>query len=381
MLAPFRTPSSAPSSSLGVLTFHRCINYGSYWQTRCLVEGLQARGHHVQVLDHRSRRVDWAEWRCALNPVLPLPTSAAERSAYARKTRALLQAVAALPLSRPFSLEDPVQMAPVDTVVVGSDEVWNLAHPWYGWCSLFYGEGLRARRRIAYAASFGNYSAERGLPAPWRGWLGNFDAIAVRDANAQALVTGALGTAPPVVLDPCLQFPHVGASALTGGGAAKPHVAVYGHNFSPGFAALLRAWADRRGLVLASIGYRNDWCDTQWLTAGPEDFARFMARADAVATNFFHGCVFALRHHRPFVCEESSYRAVKIRNLLALMEADDHLAGPGASSADIDARLSQAPSLAVEARLQVLRAASDAWLDEALDVAPEQAEGPRHAVA
>ena len=26
--------------SIGVLTFHRCINYGSYWQARCLAEGL-----------------------------------------------------------------------------------------------------------------------------------------------------------------------------------------------------------------------------------------------------------------------------------------------------------------------------------------------------
>ena len=30
---------------VGVLTFHRCINFGSYWQARCLVEGLRSRGH------------------------------------------------------------------------------------------------------------------------------------------------------------------------------------------------------------------------------------------------------------------------------------------------------------------------------------------------
>ena len=29
---------------VGVLTFHRCINYGSYWQARCLVEAIAARG-------------------------------------------------------------------------------------------------------------------------------------------------------------------------------------------------------------------------------------------------------------------------------------------------------------------------------------------------
>ena len=51
---------------IGVLTFHRCINYGSYWQARCLVEGLRARGHDAVLLDHDSPQVNRAEWRCAL---------------------------------------------------------------------------------------------------------------------------------------------------------------------------------------------------------------------------------------------------------------------------------------------------------------------------
>ena len=36
---------------VGVLTFHRCINYGSYWQARCLVEAIAARGHDAVLLD------------------------------------------------------------------------------------------------------------------------------------------------------------------------------------------------------------------------------------------------------------------------------------------------------------------------------------------
>ena len=57
-------------------------------------------------------------------------------------------------------------------------------------------------------------------------------------------------------------------------------MAVYGHNFSDWFVVRMREWARKRNMRLVSIGYRNDWADTQWLTAGPEDFARFMADAD-----------------------------------------------------------------------------------------------------
>ena len=41
---------------IGILTFHRCINYGAYWQARCLVEAIRERGHRVYLLDYRSLR-------------------------------------------------------------------------------------------------------------------------------------------------------------------------------------------------------------------------------------------------------------------------------------------------------------------------------------
>ena len=364
-------PAGRPMK-IGVLTFHRCINYGSYWQARCLVEALRALGHRAVLLDHRSPRVDRAEGRCALRPVLPTPVPPADRRAYARKTRSFFDAFEALPLSRRFALEAPSEMEDFDTVVVGSDEVWNLAHPWYGHCPLFFGEGLRARRLVAYAASFGAHAAGQGLPQPWAGMLRRFHSVSVRDANSCALLLQALGHAPALVLDPCLL--HAPDAADDGAHRARDgaprHVAVYGHNFSPWFSARLREAARQRGLKLVSIGYRNDWADTQWLTAGPEDFARFMAGADAVATNFFHGCVFALRHRRPLLCEHSPYRAIKINDLLGTLGAREHLAEPGTPAALFDAALSTPPAAAVAARIAAMRAASADHLRRALQDAP-----------
>jgi len=67
---------------IGILTFHRCINYGSYWQARCLAEGLMERGHKVVILDHDSGRVNMAEWKCAMQPVLPTPVPPSDRALY-----------------------------------------------------------------------------------------------------------------------------------------------------------------------------------------------------------------------------------------------------------------------------------------------------------
>ena len=148
---------------VGVLTFHKCVNYGSYWQARCLVEWLRARGHQAELMDHDCRCVRRAEVRCALQPKLPSRTPLHELKNYAAKTRRFVDAVAALPLSRRFSLHEPEAASDYDAIVVGSDEVWNFRHPWYGSKPIFFGDGLKSARLVSYAASFGNHSAWDGI--------------------------------------------------------------------------------------------------------------------------------------------------------------------------------------------------------------------------
>lgn len=352
---------------IGVLTFHRCINYGSYWQARCLVEGLRARGHNPVVIDHVSRRVDIAEWRCAFRPTLPEVPPPSDRPRYRAKIHRFHEAVQCLPLSPPIPLEGGAALE-CDLVLVGSDEVWNLAHPWYGDCPLFYGQGLAAPRLVSYAASFGNHDADWRLDREHADWLAAFDHLSVRDGNSARIVEDALGEAPPLVLDPCLQFPTDAAAAgpvEPGEPAGEPYLAVYGHGFSGAFANQVREWAIARGLRIISIGYRNDWADRQWLDAGPHAFARFMAGAAAVVTNFFHGCVFALLNARPFACEPSWYRSNKVRGLMETVGGNRHLVEPGAP-ADLDALLGGPLEPAIAASIHAARRCSDHYLDRAL---------------
>jgi hypothetical protein len=145
-----------------------------------------------------------------------------------------------------------------------------------------------------------------------------------------------------------------------------PFAAVYGHNFSASFAREIRRWASERKLPLVSISYRNDWADVQWLEAGPDDFAQAMARSTAIATNFFHGCVFALRSERPFACETSPYRGNKLHGLVAKVGAERHLLPPDAASEDVDGCLDDALDPAITRRIDVLREHSARYLDAAL---------------
>lgn len=350
------------SGTVGVLTFHASINYGSYWQARCLVEGLAARGHAVTLLDHHSAAVRSAELRSAFQPDLPRRTPRRHFPALGRKIRAFAEAVGHLPRSAPFPLDRPDLAPGFDTVVVGSDEVWNFGHPWYSARPLFFGEGSGGRL-VAYAASFGGHDAAHGLDAGWTARLARFDALSVRDANSQAMVAAALGHRPPLVLDPCLQFPDALPPAPADPG---DYLLLYGHGLPDWFAAGIRAQADAMRLPIVTIGYPHRIADVDRSDAGPLEFATLVAGARAVATSFFHGAVFALHYGRPFVAAASPYRRLKLEGLTRSLDAPHRLVDPHRSEADIRTLLETPVEPAVRARIAEGRIRSTAFLDGAL---------------
>ena len=351
-------------SRIGVLTFHKCVNYGSYWQARCLVEGLRARGHDAELLDHHCDCTARAEARCVFQPMLPDRTSRQDFPAYAAKTRKFVDAIGDLPLSERFSLHRPEAVSGYDMILVGSDEVWNLAHPWYGGKPIFYGVGLTAARLISYAGSFGSYSCHWGIDDYWATQLKRFHALSVRDRNSYWLVHGSTGVDAELVLDPCLQF--AGVAKAEPGEQREPYALVYGHGFPDWLTAAVRRWAKSSGIRLLSVGYRNSFADEQLISAGPLEFARLMSGAQAVITNFFHGCVFALINGKPFVTAPSDYRLNKVRDLAIALAAEDRIVQASTGQREFDHLLSRPPGPRVSRRIEELRHRSSEFLSAAL---------------
>ena len=347
---------------VGVLTFHRSINYGSFWQATRLVEGLRSRGHEPVVLDYDSRSVCSAELRCALQPELPKRTAPGLLGSYARKTRRLAKATEGLPLSSRFPLHRPELAGGYDIIVVGSDEVWNFRHPWFGGKPIFFGDDLRTERLVSYAASFGNHGKWDGISDDWARKLERFARLSVRDGNSAALVRAGTEREPPIVLDPCLQFPPIAGAQPSG----SDYAVVYGHGFPDWLTLAVRSWAGSRGVRLVSLGYENDWADEQRIDAGPFDFAEAMAGARAVVTNFFHGCVFALLGGRPWVTAPSAYRSIKIPDLAALLGTEHRIVGEDSTASKIGELLDVPIEACVADRIGELRANSGKYLDEAL---------------
>ncbi|HET8749308.1 MAG TPA: polysaccharide pyruvyl transferase family protein, partial [Sphingomicrobium sp.] len=305
-----------------------------------------------------------AETKCALQPKLPERTRRDELPRYRSKVQKFLRAIAELPLSRTFSLHEPQTAEEYDAIVVGSDEVWNFRHPWYGSMPIFFGDGLRTDRLISYAASFGNHSAWDGMNGAWAEKLSRFSALSVRDENSWHLVRDGTSRRAEIVLDPCLQFAEIVPSDERADRGT--YALVYGHSFPAWLKHSIRSWARRKRITLISLGYSNDFADAQRITAGPMEFARLMAGASAVVTNFFHGCVFALLNRKPWLSAPSDYRSIKIPDLAASIGADRRIVDEITSEAKLTELLETPARSEVLANIAEAKARSDAFLDAAL---------------
>lgn len=344
-------------TKVGILTFHRCVNYGAYWQVRCFSDYLTRLGFEPQVLDYGWRGHLKSEIKHALRPNRSAPLGDIIRNGI--KSLKCFRAQQAMRRTPSFPLHNPPDFSDFDLIAVGSDEVWNLSHPWLGKAPLFFGEKLAPKRLVSYAASFGNYPAANGLPPECVRRLQRFDHISVRDKNSVELIERNVGRTPALVIDPCLlaerlehpQPAHIG----------QGYVLVYGTNFSPDLINETQAWARARNLRTVSIGYRNDWTDELMLTAGPTDFLRMFQNASAVVTTYFHGCVFSLRCKRPFVAQLSKYRSNKVGGLLSAVGAL-HRIYNAETSGRVAPLLSKPVEPEVFANIAALRTASEEYL-------------------
>ena len=195
----------------------------------------------------------------------------------------------------------------VDTLIVGSDEVFNCfqAGPNVGFCRQLLGAGNHCGRLISYAASFGSVTCEQirelGARDELRSLLSGFDALSVRDANSES-VLDFLGLAlHDRHLDPAL------VSGIEGFSWREPGVAGgyalvygYGRRFTAEEGRTIRSVAERRGLRVISVYGDQLFCDEN-VVCRPDEILGYFKRADIVFTDTFHGTIFSAITHRPMV--------------------------------------------------------------------------------
>ncbi|NLI20047.1 MAG: polysaccharide pyruvyl transferase family protein [Clostridiales bacterium] len=228
---------------------------------------------------------------------------------------------------------DPA-FAGIDCVVLGSDTVWNFASPYFHRkVDTYLGTRFAGRRRVSYAASAANtpYAVFREDPAIGEG-LRALDAVSVRDAYTQTIVEELTGRPAPVVCDPTLLTDRAALDALAPPIPERGYILLYLFGRVP--PELRRRLTELRrdtGRRLISFGESRLWCDRS-VPYDPHTFIAYMRNADFVATNTYHGTLFAILYERNFA--DYGGRKRKIADLLEACALTGTLASPGDPLAD-----------------------------------------------
>lgn len=192
-----------------------------------------------------------------------------------------------------------------DTVVIGSDEVFNCAQQtWFGFSPQLFGKGLNADRVITYAASFGGTTLDKlqalGIKDEVKELLQKLDRISVRDENSAEIVEELTGKTPLRHVDPVLIFDYT--KYMPTEVRKSDYMIVYtypGRITDKGEINAIKSYAHQKGLRLVSIGHYFPWCD-EVVVPTPFEVLGYFRDAACIVTDTFHGSVFSIKYNKPF---------------------------------------------------------------------------------
>ena len=275
---------------IGTITFHWATNYGAVLQAYALQAYLKKRGFDTEIIDYVPFRIKLIEF---IKSTLSLDFTKYKKERRIRNFRKK-----ELALSKRYRNDHALKKCAndYDTVICGSDQIWNqsftLAGEGHVTLSYFLAFANRNVRKIAYATSFGTDQVSNSYVDAVSPEIYQFHAISVRE-NTGVDIVQQLGGSARLVCDPTLLLERSDYETLI----ADKHFET-----SPVFSYILHKdqtlandavtqakamFGDASGVVEPNYGIY------EWLYR--------ISHAKMVVTNSYHGMLFSLIFHVPFV--------------------------------------------------------------------------------
>jgi hypothetical protein len=305
--------------SLGIVTYHNGFNFGAFLQAYALQRTLAELGIQSEIINYKGWKHSYWEYRCLFftrRPTILFGNFL--------KMLAFFRAHKRLRLSSAVSDVKKLSICSYACVIFGSDEIWNYLNPIIGLDPTYFGVGVSATRRIAYAVSCGSVPKNSVVPELIsRAWQ-NFDSIAVRDENSKEIVSKYVDAAVEIVLDPTFLIDFHGEEIEC---TKNNFILVYTTGFSPEVQQAVREYATLAGKRLISIGYYNAFCDENIIGMGPFDFLGYYKAACVVITSMFHGVIFGIKYNKQLAIIVDPYRTNKLATILKYFDISDRITG------------------------------------------------------
>ena len=385
---------------IGILTTHDSINYGAVLQAYAMAEVYRRAGHETRLIDRRrDPRGLPLKWELSeysafrrLASVLNATGAWTERARRQKTLRFLREGIGFTDYHFRDWRDAPPDLG-VDLVSIGSDQVLNadVNDPF----DYLPGRIPAGTPAISYAASLGKGTVPEAIRGEFLAAVSRLKAVSVREAESVGFLAAG-GVKAAHVVDPVALAGRGTWDRLTGPVTKSGRIFVYLlARRTPEDLDYLAAYAAKTGTAIdCFIGgllfdpltrrshprlYKNLRRWSRWrgvpgftlhAAAGPVDFVRAIAAADAVVTSSYHALVFSALYGRNvrFVLPDAGMPQV---GMMARVRdyAGTILRGPllqPTLEAALESVRKDAPTETDDGELARRREFSAGWLEEAL---------------
>ncbi len=310
---------------IGLLTFHRTTNFGSYLQTYGLYKKISDMGYCCEIIDYRCPAVEKRENlnKNTANGLKDLLKRILFQYALDRKAKALSAfSMENMNFSRPYTPENINEAnSDFDVFIVGSDIVWGLdiTECDYNYFLKFVADG---KRMYAFSSSVGTENKEH--MADIGSLLRRFDRITVRESSMVKWVKEISGCNAEWVCDPTMLLDaDEWKTVIPFEQLESDYVLVYFNNPDKKTIRDAIEYGTKYGKKVLYISYGLPESGVKNIKPKSlNEFLSYIFYADHIFTASYHGMLFSLYFNKEmtFYTRDHADRMISLSERLGIQE-------------------------------------------------------------
>lgn len=319
---------------IGIITFYKNNNYGANIQAFALNRYLRELGHEALEINYFYKgheNLTYNYRNMFKNIVKKTPKSKLLKEIivfllYHKKNYPYIEAFENfrkeyIPETQSCKNADSINSHGFDTVIIGSDQVWNTDIT-KGLDNVYFGDGLSAEKKITYGVSIGEDRFYPQYENEIKEYAASLSAVSVREINSQKYLREFLKRDVSLVLDPVFLFGKEFYEKLSDKSKISikdRYILIYKMSDFPFVYEMAEFLREKTGLKLVEVSVKKAKRKGFQLinNAGPADFMNLIKNAEYVVTNSFHGTALSMILEKEFYVSASK-RPGRIDTLLQL---------------------------------------------------------------
>ena len=302
---------------IGILTFHRALNYGAVLQCYALMRYLQDRGHNVTIVDYRPDGIEKYRQLIPNDMVW-------NRKGILMKVKGLLVSLLLLkkkikarhafdvfldkyiPLTKRIVRSNSICLNEFDYLVIGSDQVWSPTIC-NGFDSIYWGcFPHHDVKLLTYAASIGGHnSISEDMWQEIGKMLKNYSAISVREQKVFSQIKERFSIPVSLVVDPTILLERRKFDDIVLKPQESDYVLFFNLDTDPKAGEFVLKIGELLKCKVISIAAIQEFSHAQRgieekFSVTPQAFLGYFKYARFIVTTSFHGTVFSVVFEKDF---------------------------------------------------------------------------------